>query len=247
MEEYNKEIIPAMKIKIKQCKRKKCLQFKPITEFYNSSVSKDGHHSYCKDCHRIIGIERNEERKKKNKQLAFIGDEKNKKRHNRYLREAKQIYGVEESQLKQCHREECMKFKPLNEFSPSLSSPDGYSLFCSACLFLQNLRDEIRIELSKNKNDYNGKSIIQSFQLENFLSLKLIHCPHPPISEYFLGSKTKNNYILPDDVEFMEDEYCHGEPPSSFKDFIRLAEPDTSYQKEIKTILENWNVLSEVS
>lgn len=263
-----KETIPAIEIEVKQCRKKECLQFKPITEFYKCSASKDGHHSYCNDCQRIIGIERNEERKKRNKQLAFIRDEKTKKTNQYYINEAKKIYGTDESQLKQCHQITCERFKPLSEFGKSMSYPDGYSPICKECILKGALKDAIQKEHTKRakENYIHPEDIIfRPIPIDDFLELIIIR-PHLPISEYFMGSKTKNNYVLPDDIEFMADEYCHGEPPSSFKDFAREVKPiryvmvwdeDGNYISEellqeetvndITTILENWKELSEVA
>lgn len=94
--------------------------------------------------------------------------------------------------------------------------------------WILSLPRQVEIYNAKNTEQKTilGRSIIPSFPLDEFLELKLINRPHPPVTEYFLGRKIKNPYFVPEneggnDYEVMY-EFAHGEPDSSYKDFIIL-------------------------
>lgn len=231
-----KETIPAIEIAMKQCRKKDCLQLKPLREFHMNKISADGYSIYCRTC------------VKKYSQGWLI--KKNEQTLDKLKADCIKQPNESTEGLRQCQRSSCQKLKPLNEFGVSLSYPDGYLPFCKDCILKGTLKDAINQELAQRAKDNYIKPVDVIFYpipFDNFIELKIIDRPHPPVSEYLFESKTADHYILPDDISCVMDEYCHGEPPSSYKDFIRLTEPDTSFYEQAKSILESWNELAEVA
>lgn len=263
--------VPAEEIEMKQCRRKSCRQFKPISEFQKTKSNNELHQS-CKSCRKFIsgsGYQKAKERKKT------------------------MVYDEDESKLKQCSHKDCLKFKHVSLFTKNILYADGYKSWCKECdrnyikswrikqlelhprperavrqigengrtgtkhkileprttPFEENIQDIIARELRqiKRERSYTGISVIKGFSLDKLLKLRLIDRSYS-ISPYFMGIRVRDPYTLPPDDEFIRlDDYCYGEPPSSFKEFIRLTDPDKSFDEMMATILENISELSQVA
>lgn len=266
----------------KKCKGEGC-GIKPLSEFKLMPNLKYGRDLYCKACRKIITA--NSYRKVKERRLKALAESNTK---------------IDETQLKQCRHQDCLKFKPLSDFRKGITYADGYKSWCRECetAYVRTWRKEntgyvppkrkkvkrkprvprpkkdygeygrpihailepaliseeelikenIRLELKRIKRGriQSPVSIIPHFDLEKFLSLNLIkrtYCDN----QYFLGVRTKYHYSLPDDRELLSlDDTCHGEPSSSYKDFLSLR-GDNDSKSAMREILESRNNLSEVA
>ena len=68
----------------------KCGNEKPIDEFYRSRKSKDGHHSYCKECQRSVHLKWLRENRSKSKKHSLSYYYRNKEERMAYQTDYRQ-------------------------------------------------------------------------------------------------------------------------------------------------------------
>lgn len=115
--------------KIKYCPF--CDTEKDISLFVKNSSSKDGSREYCKDCY-IKGLKHSPETLRR---LAVYNLQKLKKDYEIYLKQQDKLYSSQPEDtirnFKFCS--DCKVFKPLDLFSKTKSTVDGYRRSCKDC------------------------------------------------------------------------------------------------------------------
>lgn len=243
-EKGKNDLAEALPEGMKKCRNIECNKIKPVEEFCKDSRLKDGLSNRCKECHRNTG---KKFRQRKRYEEQFIKTLSKPHLNNLLLKKAMSQYNLNEEELRFCQKEN--KYKPAHMFRSSMTSEDGISKNCVDCIFQMGIRDAIQKEILGNqlkKRVDIRRVILFPMTMESFLNLRIVNReekPKPPIEkneypgDYSRDRKIRNDYFfsgkLSDGGEFYpEREYCEGEPPSSYKDFIIMNEKIKSVDTE---------------
>jgi len=199
-----------------------CLQWKPYSQFRKHAGYADGYKSWCNECGRLYSKEYYH---------------RNKALNPRYARckWTPQYPHSKWTRLRVAVDAPIRDYKPHRQWSNIKPKKLSFRF-----LMARNIA-YTRRELKRLKGS-DPVPTTNMFTIQEFVRLGLIRRNAFLARDTFLEHRIRTTYVQTVEEEFVhQDEYCYGEPPSSFRDFIK----DAGEVKYLMTLDEDGNYLHE--